>query len=273
MARRFRLLRMLGIGFASLGPPSRTVAEDRRRFFAYFFPAIWGNSTAQVMAFLDTWLASFLAAGSISYLYYANRIFQLPLALFAIALSTALFPSVAKLLRHKDEAGALREMRRGFWILLFLLSLATAGGIIFSTEIIWLLFERGAFSRADTLATAGVLQMYMIGLLPFGLGKLFSLWLYSRHEQMRAAKIATWSLAGYALLAFLLFRLLGPMGLALASTFSGFVSFTLLVRAFGPERFLGLLDRKKALLWLTALLVGMAAMWGIHLLLLEWLKV
>jgi len=63
------------------------------------------------------------------------------------------------------------------------------------------------------------------------------------------------------------------MGLALASTFSGFVSFTLLVRAFGPERFLGLLERKKALLWLAALLIGTAAMWGIHLLLLEWLKV
>jgi len=273
MARRFRLLRMLAIGFASLGTHSRKVAEDSRRFFANFFPAIWGNSTAQVMAFLDTWLASFLAAGSISYLYYANRIFQLPLALFAIALSTALFPSVAKLLRHKDEAGALREMRRGFWILLFLLSLATAGGFIFSSEIIWLLFERGAFGRADTLATADVLRMYMIGLLPFGLGKLFSLWLYSRHEQMRAAKIATWSLAGYALLAFLLFRPLGPMGLALASTFSGFVSFTLLVRAFGPERFLGLLERKKALLWLASLLAGTAVMWGIHLLLLEWLKV
>jgi len=273
MARRFRLLRMLGIGFASLGTHSRKVAEDGRRFFANFFPAIWGNSTAQVMAFLDTWLASFLAAGSISYLYYANRIFQLPLALFAIALSTALFPSVAKLLRHKDEAGALREMRRGFWILLFLLSLATAGGILFSTEIIWLLFERGAFGRADSIATAGVLRMYMIGLLPFGLGKLFSLWLYSRHEQMRAARIATWSLAGYALLAFLLFRPLGPMGLALASTFSGFVSFTLLVRAFGLNRFRSLLERKKALLWLAALLIGTAAMWGIHLLLLEWLKV
>jgi len=136
------------------------------------FPAIWGNSTAQVMAFLDTWLASFLVSGSISYLYYANRIFQLPLALFAIALSTALFPSVAKLIRHKDEAGALREMKRGFWILLFLLSLATAGGIIFSTEIIWLLFQRGAFTALDTANTSSVLQMYMIGLLPFGIQKL-----------------------------------------------------------------------------------------------------
>jgi putative peptidoglycan lipid II flippase len=273
MARRFRLLRMLAIGFASLGTHSRKVAQDTRRFYQSFFPAIWGNSTAQVMAFLDTWLASFLVSGSISYLYYANRIFQLPLALFAIALSTALFPSVAKLIRHKDEAGALREMKRGFWILLFLLSLATAGGIIFSTEIIWLLFERGAFGRADTLQTAHVLQMYMIGLLPFGLGKLFSLWLYSRHEQMRAAKIATWSLAGYAATAFALFQPLGAMGLALASTVSGFVSFTLLVRAFGIEKFLALLESRRLILWLITLALASAAMWAAHLLILKFLGV
>ena len=273
MAHRFRLLQMLGIGFVSLGTHSRKVAEDTRRFYKNFFPAIWGNSTAQVMAFLDTWLASFLVSGSISYLYYANRIFQLPLALFAIALSTALFPSVAKRIKHKDESGALWEMKRGFWILLFLLSLATVGGIIFSTEIIWLLFERGAFSRSDTLETARVLQMYMIGLLPFGLGKLFSLWLYSRHEQMKAARIATWSLAGYAAAAFALFQPLGAMGLALASTLSGFVSFTLLLRAFGREHFLGMMERKRVLLWIATLLLFSALFWGIHLLALRWLGV
>ncbi len=273
MARRFRLLRMLGIGFASLGRHGRKVAEESRRFFANFFPAIWGNSTAQVMAFLDTWLASFLVSGSISYLYYANRIFQLPLALFAIALSTALFPSVAKLLRHHDEEGALREMKRGFWILLTLLSLATLGGIIFSTEIIWLLFERGAFGRADTLQTADVLRMYLIGLLPFGLGKLFSLWLYSRHEQMQAARIATWSLGGYMLVALALFQPLGAMGLALASTASGFVSFGLLLRSFGREKLRRLWDPRRALL-LTGLLLGAAVlMAGIHRLFHGWIEI
>ena len=273
MARRFRLLRMLGIGFASLGTHSRKVAEDTRRFYRNFFPAIWGNSTAQVMAFLDTWLASFLVSGSISYLYYANRIFQLPLALFAIALSTALFPSVAKLIRHKDEAGALREMKKGFWILLFLLSVATVGGIVFSTEIIWLLFERGAFNRSDTLQTAQVLQMYMIGLLPFGLAKLFGLWLYSNHEQMKAAKIATWSLAGYAATAFALFEPLGAMGLALATTVSGFVNFGLLLRAFGWQRFRRILDARRSLLWLATLLLSGAVMWGVHLWILKVLEV
>jgi len=269
MARHFRLLKMLCRGFASLGTHSRKVAEDSSRFFRNFFPAIWGNSTAQVMAFLDTWLASFLVSGSISYLYYANRIFQLPLALFAIALSVALFPTVAKKIKHREEEEALQEMKRGFWILLFLLSLATAGGIIFAKEIIWLLFERGAFTRSDTLETARVLQMYMIGLLPFGLGKLFNLWLYSHHQQMQAAKIATWSLGGYILGAAILFQPLGAMGLALASTFSGLVGFALLLRNFGIEKIRLFLEKKLLLLWFFLLGGATLTMLVIHRILLS----
>jgi putative peptidoglycan lipid II flippase len=216
------------------------------------------------MAFLDTWLASFLVSGSISYLYYANRIFQLPLALFAIALSVAIFPSIAKLINKNDDAGAIRELGRGFWILLFLLSLAAAGGIIFSREIIWLLFERGAFTREDTLISAKVLQMYMTGLLPFGLSKLFSLWLYSRHEQLKAARIATISLIAYAAAAFAFFQPLGAAGLALATTLSGFVNFLFLVHAFGWRHFGALFDRKKSLLFALTIPGTTAIIWMVH---------
>ena len=72
----------------------RQILQDIRSFFARFLPAMLGSSTAQIASFLDTVIASYLSAGAISYLYYANRIFQLPLALFAIAISTALFPTI-----------------------------------------------------------------------------------------------------------------------------------------------------------------------------------
>jgi len=101
--RAKRMLRLLAVGFASLGRYGYRSAMEIRRFFKNFVPAVWGNSTAQVMAFLDTWLASFLVSGSISYLYYANRVFQLPLALFAIALSVAIFPSIAKSISAGDD--------------------------------------------------------------------------------------------------------------------------------------------------------------------------
>ncbi|HGZ70157.1 MAG TPA: murein biosynthesis integral membrane protein MurJ [Nitratifractor sp.] len=122
VAKRFRLLKLFRYGISNIKQKKERVKADTQRFFANFFPAIWGNSTLQVMSFLDTWLASFLAAGSISSLYYANRIFQLPLAFFAIALSIAIFPTVSKKIKAKEIESAIVEFKKGFWILLYLLT-------------------------------------------------------------------------------------------------------------------------------------------------------
>jgi len=253
VAKRLRILRVLKYGFSNFKSKATEVKTDTQRFFKSFFPAIWGNSTLQIMSFLDTWLASFLVAGSISYLYYANRIFQLPLALFAIALSIAIFPSVSKKIKAKDEAQALKEFKKGFWILLYLLTASTIGGIIFSKEIIWLLFEHGAFTRSNTIEVGQVLQMYMIGLIPYGLNKLFALWLYANHQQAKAAKIATISLIVYAILAFLLIKPLAAQGLALAGSLTGLVSFALTIKHFGLHRMVEIVDFKK-ILQFTAIL-------------------
>lgn len=110
--------------------------------------------------------------------------------MFAIALTTGIFPQITRLLKNNDETKALALVDRGFWILAFLLSTSTLGGYLLSEEIIKLLFERGAFTAEDTFNTGFVLAMYMIGLLPFGLSKLFSLWLYAQMRQKEAAKIA-----------------------------------------------------------------------------------
>jgi len=246
------LLKMLIGGFKYLKVKSYIIKEDTNRFKKNFFPAMWGNSTAQVSAFLDTFLASFLATGSISYLYYANRIFQLPLALFAIATSVALFPRVARYLKNNDEEKAKAYLAKAFWFLAFLLTASTLGGIILSHEITWLLFERGAFNAQDTQNTTLVLKMYMIGLLPFGLQKLFVLWLYAQEMQMKAAKIATISLASYIILALLFISPLGVAGLALASTIGGYVSFIFTVRVFGLKNFFDIL-RSKNLVYLFLL--------------------
>jgi len=240
------LLKLTYGGFKYLKTKSKKVANETKKFKKQFFPAMWGNSTAQVSAFLDTFLASFLVSGSISYLYYANRIFQLPLALFAIATSIALFPRIARYIKDKDEKQARVFMEKAFWFLAFILSASAIGGIILSQEITWLLFERGSFSAQDTLNTTAVLQMYMIGLLPFGLQKLFLLWLYAKEQQLRAAKIATFSLISYILFALTFITPMGVSGLALASTISGFVSFTLTIKAFGVKNFFDILRNKKA---------------------------
>ncbi len=154
------------------------IKSELKAFFTQFLPAMLGSSTAQIASFIDTILASFLASGSISYLYYANRIFQLPLAIFAIAISTALFPMVAKSIKAGQEANALKSMKKSFWFLCFMLLACAIGGAMLNQHIIWLLYEHGKFSRADTIECALVFAGYMVGLVPFGLARIFSLYLY-----------------------------------------------------------------------------------------------
>jgi len=242
-------------GVKYLKVKSRKITHETKKFKRQFFPAIWGNSTAQISAFLDTFLASFLIAGSISYLYYANRIFQLPLALFAIATSVAIFPRVARYLKNKDDEKAREYMKKAFWFLAAILSASTIGGIILAHEITWLLFERGAFSAEDTKNTTLVLQMYMIGLLPYGLQKLFLLWLYSKELQMKAAKIATVSLLTYIIFALSFISPFGVGGLALASTLSGFASFSLTIKAYGLKEFFDILRSKNTIYLIVGVII------------------
>ncbi len=227
--------------------------NEEKRFFKSFYSAVLGNSSAQFSAFLDTWLASFLISGSISYLYYSNRVFQLPLALFAIALSVGIFPKISKELKNRGEESAKKLLGDSFWLLISLLGVFSVGGIVLSDEVVKILFERGSFSQNDTLITAKVLSMYMIGLVPFGLSKIFSLWLYAKNEQSKAAKISLYSLFANVVLSILLLKPLGVAGLALASSLSGFVLFGFTIKAFGIKRFLDIISFSKTLILIIAL--------------------
>ncbi|MDQ7043943.1 MAG: murein biosynthesis integral membrane protein MurJ [Sulfurimonas sp.] len=249
------LFKLIVGGFKYLRVKSQSIKRDTKKFSSNFLPAMWGNSTAQVSAFLDTLLASFLVTGSISYLYYANRIFQLPLALFAIATSIALFPKISRYLKLQDEAKAKENLQKAFWFLSFVLTASSIGGIVLAHEITWLLFERGAFSATDTSNTTAVLQMYMIGLLPFGLAKLFSLWLYAKEMQMKAAKIATVSLLVYIVLALSLIHPLGVAGLALASTIGGMSSFVFTIKVFGFSDFMKIIYSKNSVILVVSAIV------------------
>ncbi len=235
----------------------KNIDDEKKRFNTLFIPAIWGNSTAQINAFIDTLLASFLVSGSISYLFYANRIFQLPLALFAIATATALFPSISKAIKNGKEKEAYENLDKAFWILTFALGFAMVGGIVLAEPIIWLLFERGNFTEASSIETVGVLTMYMIGLVPFGLAKLFSLFLYASHRQAQAAKIATYSLIVNIVSSLILMKIMGVQGLALAGSIGGWVLFIFTVKEVGSQRFINIVKSIKAIYFI----LSMATFW------------
>ena len=211
--------------------------KEENKFYKNFFAATLGSSTMHISAFIDTWLASMLISGSISYLYYANRVFQLPLAIFAIATSIAFFPMVAKAIKNKDEDEALKLMKKSALILFAVLTISMVVGIALDKFIIELLFQRGAFTSEDTINTALILKMYLIGLLPFGLAKIFSLWLYAKEQQVLTAKISAQSLVANIIFSLILIKPFGAAGLAFSGTLSGFVLFFLTLRAFGFDKF------------------------------------
>ena len=241
-AKKYKILKLLYIGAKSKKP------ADISTFKKHFLPSILGNSTAQLSAFIDTWLATFLVSGSISYLYYANRLFQLPFALFAIATSTVLFPKITKNLNEGKEKEAFLSMKKAFWLLFYLLILAVITAVIASREIVSLLFEHGAFNSKDTHYTSVVLIMYMIGLIPYGLNKLFSSYLYAVHKHIKAAKISAVSLLVNIIFSVALIYPMKVYGLALASSIGGMVLFFLTLKEFGFSEFLKFFDKRSILL-------------------------
>lgn len=221
-------------------------------FYANFFHGVLGSSATQLSSLLDTTIASFLITGSISYLYYANRVFQLPLALFAIALTQVSFPKILKHLKSGEENLALNFMKKALGFLSLLLLFSTLLGIIFAKEITTLLFERGNFNANDAKLTAFVLIAYLIGLFPFGLQKLLSLWLYAKFKQKIAAIIAFKALgisASFSIICILLIQNeeLKVLGVALASSISAFYLLGANIKEFGFKSFFALISLKKTL--------------------------
>jgi len=249
------VLRMISVGQKSDKKNSIVQKRDLSRFYKQFLPSLLGSSTAQIASFIDTLLASFLVSGAISYLYYANRIFQLPLAIFALALSAAIFPSIARHIKNAKEEEAIKALKQSFWFLLITLSMFTIGGIMLSEHIISLLFERGAFDEQNTLATALVLEAYMVGLIPFGMAKLFSLWLFSQGRQMEAAKISAISLGVNIIFSLILIIPFKEVGLALAGSLGGVVLLVLTINSFGIKRFLSIIKDKKILILIIAIVL------------------
>lgn len=215
----------------------KIVQKDIKEFKEKLFPAILGASSYQLASFLDIFLATFLASSSISYLYFANRVFQFPFALFTIALSISIFPHLAKLIKKQNLKQAFTIFKQAFYFILLLLASATIVGIMFSEQIMTLLFERGQWSHQDSIKSSQVLIAYLIGLLPFGLAKIFSLWLFSKKQQKQTALIAIIAITSNAILSLLLISQYKVFGLAIASSISGFIQLILSIYYFGFRDF------------------------------------
>jgi putative peptidoglycan lipid II flippase len=203
-----------------------------RRIGRLMVPAIFGSAVYQLNQFTGTLLASFLPDGSVSWLYYADRLVQFPLGVFAIAISTAALPSLSSQVadRRLDEFG--ETLTHAMGLIFFIALPSTIGLVLLGKPIIELFFERGAFDAHSTAMTNEALVFYAMGLWAFSGIRVMVSGFYALQDTKTPVKVAF-----VALLANLLFSLLlmGPLkhgGLALALSLASALQCGLLVFLF-----------------------------------------
>lgn len=220
-----------------------------KRIYRLMLPAVLGLSIMQVNSFVDTICATLLKEGSVTHLYYGNRLMQLPLALFGTALATVTLPMMSEKAALKN----MKELKDTFSFSLramsFLIIPASAGLIIFGGPIVKLLFERGEFLASDTRATAWVLGFYSSGLIFYAGIKIAVSAFHSLQDTKTPVIIASVAMlinAGLNITVVTVDSIktyFSSGGLAFATAISSLVNFTLLIIVFRKRN--GLIGGKK----------------------------
>jgi putative peptidoglycan lipid II flippase len=248
-------------GLPRFAPPR--LDEDVRAFFRALGPATVGSMGTQVALFADTIIATFLPAGALSALYYADRLNQLPIGVIGIAIGTVLLPEMSRRLTSEDHAGAMASQRRAFdFTLLFSVPFVTAF-LTVPDVIMRAMFARGAFSKADAAAAGATLAAYAVGLIPFVLIRSAVATFYARKDTATPVKAALSGVAVNVALKIALVGSLAQVGLAFATAVGAWINL-LLVMGFAVRR--GFLDLDRALLqsvtkFVAAGVVLAAALW------------
>jgi putative peptidoglycan lipid II flippase len=199
-----------------------------RETFTLFAPALLAIAAVQINILIGTILATLLDTGAVSYLYYADRIVQLPLALFGIAMSTALLPTLSEHLAKGNQLSAAEDLRSGLAWLTWLTLPAVVGIFYLAEPIIVTLFERGAFNHGDSVATAQTLQAYAVGLIAFCWVRLLATACYAGKDAKAPMRYAAVSVAVNIILAIIFMQFWAYVGLALATSLAAFVNVGLL---------------------------------------------
>ncbi|MFC1838849.1 murein biosynthesis integral membrane protein MurJ [Thermodesulfobacteriota bacterium] len=192
-------------------------------------PALFGSAIYQINQFAGTLLASFLPVGSISWLYYADRLVELPLGVFAIAISTAALPSLSRQAVEKDRNAFMDTLEHALKLTFFISIPSMMGLIILGKPIIQLFFQRGAFNALSSDMTANALFFYALGLWAFSGVKIVVSAFYALQDTVTPVKVSVITFFSYIIFGV---TLMGPLkhgGLALALSLSSALNFMLLV--------------------------------------------
>src|SRR6266545_2101925 len=203
--------------------------EDIRAFFRALGPATLGSMGTQVAMFADTIIATFLPAGALSALYYADRLNQLPIGVIGIAIGTVLLPEMSRRITAGDNAGAMEQQRRAFDFTLLFAVPFVAAFLAVPDVITRAMFARGAFTKGDAAAAGATLAAYAVGLIPFVLIRSAVATFYARKNTATPVKASLTGLTVNMGLKLLLMGSLAQVGLALATAVGAWINLLLVL--------------------------------------------
>ncbi|WP_192898641.1 murein biosynthesis integral membrane protein MurJ [Crenalkalicoccus roseus] len=253
-----------GMALNILRPPA--LAPEVREVLRRMGPGVIGAGVTQLNLAVDVIIASFLPAGAVSFLYYADRVGQLPLGVIGAAVGTALLPLLSRQLRAGERLSAHRTMNRAMEMSLLLCLPAAAGQAVAALPIIDTLFARGAFGIPEAQATAAALAAYALGLPAYVLVKVFAPGFFARGDTAAPVKVGLAAVALNLALNLILTRYLSHVGVALATALAAWFNAAalawLLARrgALVPDRRL----RRRAPRLLAAAAAMAALLWGMQ---------
>lgn len=206
-----------------------------RKIFKRMLPTLLGSSAAQLNILIDTMIASTLVVGSMSWLYYSDRLLEFPLGVFGIAISTVILPSLSRLSANNDTQAFAQTIDWGMRLGLLVALPAAAGLIVLAEPITASLFNYGEFDDRDVAMTALSMMAYGAGLPAFVLIKIMAPGFYARGDTRTPVRIALITM-GVNLMLNLLFVFLltrypiapAHIGLALASSLAAYLNMSLL---------------------------------------------
>lgn len=196
------------------------LTPDLKRLALIAAPAVLAGGVVQVNLLVGRQVASF-TEGAVAWLSYADRLYQLPLGVVAIAVGTVLLPDLSRRLRAGDAEGGRASFNRGTEFALFLTVPAAVALVVMALPLCTVLYQRGAFGPDDAAATALALAIYGAGLPAFVLHKVFQPLYYAREDTRSPFRFAVWSMVVNGVIAVGLLPVIGFSAAALATTISG----------------------------------------------------
>jgi putative peptidoglycan lipid II flippase len=226
--------RQAGMALNLLRPP--TLTPEVRTVLRRMGPGVLGAGVTQLNLAVDVIIASLLPSGAVSFLYYADRVAQLPLGVVGAALGTALLPLLSRQLRAGQSLSAHRSMNRGLELALLLALPCAAGLAAAAGPIIAALFQRGAFGDAAAAASTAALVAYAFGLPAFILVKVFAPGFFARGDTRTPVKIGIATVALNLALNLMLMGPLGHVGIALSTSLAAWANAGLLAWLLARRR-------------------------------------